>query len=160
MPQWIGVAVAPTASFVGALQPWQTVTSTSSPDPVIPPPDGNGSGLTIAVLAAVVLLLLAALGSRRRRFRRPRYLADSPPHAVRTVEGAWDEAVILQQGLVADRATAQSVESALYQLRRQLGDGRLTDEIKQIEYAAAQLRSNLGQAAESAGRIARRLQDD
>lgn len=148
------------AASVGALQPWQTVTSTSAPDLVIPAADGNGSGLTIAVVAAIGVLLLFVGAGRRRRFRRPRYLADSPPHAVRTVEGAWGEAVALQQGLAADRGTARSVEDALQRLRRQLGEGQLTDELKQIEYAAAQLRSNLDRAADSAGRIARRLQDD
>lgn len=148
------------ATWLAGHYPSQTVTSVGAPDPLIPEPGGNGAGLSIAVLAAVALLVMFVLAGRGRRFRRPRYLADSPPRAVRTVEGAWGEAVSLQQGLVADRGTARAMEEALQHLRRQLGDGQLTQELKQIEYAAAQLRSNLDRAANSAGRIARRLQDD
>lgn len=150
-----GGAIWPTGHY-----PSQTVTSVGTPDPLFPEAGGNGGGLSIAVLAAVALLVLLLVAGRGRRFRRPRYLADSPPHAVRTVEGAWGEAVALQQGLAADRSTARAMEEALQRLRRQLGDGQLTQELKQIEYAAAQLRSNLDRAANSAGRIARRLQDD
>lgn len=140
--------------------PVQTVTSVGVPDPVIPEPAGSGSGLPVAVLALIALVVVFALAGRRPRFRRPRYLADSSPRAVRTVEGAWDEAVVLQQGLVADRRMARGMEEALEQLRRHVGDGPLTEELKRIEAAAAQLRSNLDRSADSAARIARRLQDD
>lgn len=118
---------------------------------------GTDYGLTIGVVAAVVVIILVL--SERRRFRRPRFLDDSPRDAAREVESIWGQALALQQGLAGDHEVARAIEVALRRLRGQLRDDRLADEVRQLESAAAQLRTNLAYSARSAAVIARRLGD-
>ncbi len=136
----------------------QTTTSIAgAPDLIVPGSGGADYGLIIGVVAAVAVLVLVLSG--RRRFRRPRFLDDSPRAAAREVEGIWGQALDLQQGLAGDHEVARAIEVALRRLRGQLRDDRLADEVRQLESAAAQLRTNLGYSARSAALIARRLGD-
>lgn len=150
-------------SHVGfGLEAFDTTTVTTTVG-LSPEPENAGSSGGIGiwlVIAAVAVVVLVKWFWGRPKFRQPRYLDDSPPHAVRVVQGVWDQAIALQRGLDSNRKAAKTVEDSLRHLRTQLGDGPLAQELRQIEYGVAQLGANIGHFADSAGRIAKGLSAD